>query len=684
MKTQAKRHSKLKQISVAALILCAASAHAFGQNQGDKLGNTKQIMRQLEQQGTTQKPSGSILSNPFGRVQARQQQAGEGQTWLKQFEITSVNKTGDNIEVRAKDGKNPQLFLRLSGNQNKLQGRITDFKKRQVFELSTDANGELRRIQVPATKYFADMSDEWHKARQKRKQVQALKNSKLVAGERIQKRLDADGSYITSELAIDQAPHIRPYRAGVDLKKLQSKPGSTNVVFLDQTEILNADGTVKVVLSDNGEDLDSADFKAIELNVGATDVYRVWQIVASQYSMFDLNITTDPDIYNAAATARKLKMRYKNGECDGSWQYYGSFGQPYSDDNGVTCMDSDYNDHWALGVGLTIVHELGHAFRLGHDGNATREYFTGINNVQWVPIMGNYWTAWSNNWRNPLAQFSQAEYTGAVTKDLGMTDPNAGLGWDYKGQTTSDDIAEIALQGPARLPNSNQKLLQIDAGEIKPDRNFGQVVSRTDKPKFTFNVAAPSNLSLDVEPIEVFGALDVNLRVLDAAGNLVAGGSSNRAADRRASLTNLALPTGNYSIEISGGSEINPESGFSNYGSLGYFAMKGSLVAAAAANNTKTFGPVNGAKGTWTDYSIDVPSNKKLTVTTTATTGDPDLYVRKSFRPDLTNYNCRSQTDGAAEKCSTTNTSLSTRTYHIGIYHYTATTGVKATAVISD
>jgi serine protease len=55
-------------------------------------------------------------------------------------------------------------------------------------------------------------------------------------------------------------------------------------------------------------------------------------------------------------------------------------------------------------------------------------------------------------------------------------------------------------------------------------------------------------------------------------------------------------------------------------------------------------------------------------------TGDADLYIRQGSQPTLTTYDCRPYENGNDETCSFSNPTADT--WHIGVYGYTAASGV--------
>ena len=106
---------------------------------------------------------------------------------------------------------------------------------------------------------------------------------------------------------------------------------------------------------------------------------------------------------------------------------------------------------------------------------------------------------------------------------------------------------------------------------------------------------------------------------------------------------------------------IGLSGGVGGYASV---ALKATLTTAATACSPNTApgcsltngvakSPLAGALGTNQYYYIDVPAGRPtLTVTTSAGTGDVDLYLRFNGVPTATSFTCRPYIDGNAETCS--------------------------------
>ena len=72
----------------------------------------------------------------------------------------------------------------------------------------------------------------------------------------------------------------------------------------------------------------------------------------------------------------------------------------------------------------------------------------------------------------------------------------------------------------------------------------------------------------------------------------------------------------------------------------------------------------NGASGSWTCWTLAVPSGKSSVVFNqvgeSGATGDADLYVRFGSAPTTSSYNCRPYLSGNTETCTISNPSAGT------------------------
>ncbi len=413
------------------------------------------------------------------------------------------------------------LFI-LKGDRSNLYGYLALQDTKKAFEITT-TGGLVSMQEIDIAGIFPDLYETGFRP-------PAENNAPLAA---------VLPTY--SPMAKRQAVHIGKYN-NEDVTKLQSKPGSPYVFYLNHSAVMN--GTTPMNSRSKEE------------------MYRVWQCTADQYSMFNLNITTDPAVYNAARTADVLKtgnIKFVN-EDGRSYACVGCFGTT----SAGTLYRNPLNNDYGYGIGMTCAHEVGHQMGMSHDGGSQQsdpEYFYGLPAVEWCPIMGNYW--YGGNWTNQFFTWSKGEYNTATQKQDDL------------------QIMNVKEKVPYMVDdNPGGKALKISsAGVISASDNWGQIEQNTDTDAFTFKVGSNGGtLSLKIDPIEYLRQLDVAAKIVDATGKTIS--SSNLAKNRSAEFKNLSLAAGSYSLIIQGGAELTPQTGFSNYSSLGYYAMEGTLSGA--------------------------------------------------------------------------------------------------------
>lgn len=531
------------------------------------------------------------------------------------------------ISGRAQDSVDSSFYLK--GNTQSLRGYLVKRDQNKAYEYSTDAKGMVSVREIPIAKVIPDLDPKW---------LQATQTTTAVTVSAVHP--------VYSPMAQRQAVHIGPYN-NEDVTKLESKPGSPWVFYLNTAAVMSGSTPLNGVTKEN--------------------MYRAWQVVASQYSMYNLNVTTNLAVYNAAKSANILRTGVLNfiNQDGRSFAPLSSFGTTSA---GTLYRNPSAGFDYGYGIGMTAAHEIGHQMGMSHDhGGTGGEYFEGIAAYQWGPIMGNYWKG--ANWAASLWTWSKGEYTTATNfeDDLRIMNVNENLPY----------VADDNPSGKALVLNTN--------GAISPTQNFGQIEKTGDTDTFTFSVNGNGKLDLKIDPIEYFGMLDVDAKIYNSANSLVA--SSNKAVNRSAEFVALNLPSGSYRLVIAGGAEGTPANGFSNYSSLGYYAMSGNLVAGSIPDDPiLTSGvalPNQGAsKGAWKYYAIDVPAGKtKIVFNISGSNGDADLYAQFNAKPSTSNYKCKS--DGATSNETCTISAPAAGRYYLGVYAYAAYSGLSVKATVN-
>jgi MYXO-CTERM domain-containing protein len=401
----------------------------------------------------------------------------------------------------------------LKGDSTEIYGFLMLPDRNLAYEYTTSGQGELIVESVPLTKILPVCDDP-------------------PAAEAPSPLLEVSAAAPTGN-----PPHVGAYPSGTDTSKLQSKPGATKVLYLELSV----------------------------LSLPPAELWEAWQIVAAAFSAFDINVTTDEDVYEATEmrNSGKACMHDEEGRSECVVNAFGT----------SRCCDI-FNKGDGHYQGLSTSHELGHLMGLNHDGTQGDEYFVGFSTHRWCPIMGQ--STPKESWGNQLLfQWSKGEYSSA--------------------NNTEDDLAIISRKAPYRpddIPTT--KPLAVRSGSVvSSDDNRGQIASNTDTDTFTFEVGpAGGRATLTIDRIENVGGgyLDVDAELRSATGMVLA--QSNDSVARTAKF-DLNVPAGRYDLVVKGGAEGTPSNGFSNYSSLGFYGISGTLSGAVVGGS----GGMAGAAG---------------------------------------------------------------------------------------
>lgn len=345
---------------------------------------------------------------------------------------------------------------------------------------------------------------------------------------------------------IDAALALPPSTSPV--YKLQSLPGAVAVAYLD------VDGEVVSRTRWAG----GATINAQPMNLTETDITNIWKIVAEDFRAFNINITTDRSVFNAAPTNRRtmciLTTTNTAAPGAGGVAFLNSFNST-SDD---PCWTFNTG---AKTAGETSSHEIGHTLGLNHDGYPSSAYYPGHGS--WAPIMGS-------SYQRPIGQWSRGEYTGANNQEddlaiIGGTRNGFGFRADEAGNTIS--TAKALAVSPT--------------GTVVAANNFGIISTRTDLDVYSFTTSG-GNVSLSVTPFDFLPNLDVLLSLTNSSGVVVS--TSNPTNTMSASIT-TNLPRGTYYLTVDGTGNGNPlNTGYSDYSSLGGYNIAGTVPVGGGSN----------------------------------------------------------------------------------------------------
>ena len=395
-------------------------------------------------------------------------------------------------------------------------------------------------------------------------------------------RVDARGRLFHVELPANEVEGasepsvslVAPYPLAESFA-LNSKPGSARVIYLDFNGHSTGGTAWNGGAAINAQAFDTDGIPSSFSNAELTAIQKIWQRVAEDYAPFDVNVTTaDPGIeaiHRNSSSDSQFGSRvvitrnsFYNCSCGGV-AYVGTFDYVSSSAPGY------YQPAWvffdALGngnekfVAEAASHEAGHNLGLSHDGNATTGYYGGHGSGEtgWAPIMG---TGYNRN----LSQWSRGEYSLANNLEddvLVITQNGALLRADDAGNSIS---SAATLSGIS------------DNGSVIVARNaiIGQG-SDVDVYAFaTGNGLAQFNLT----PAAPGPNVDLRVELLDSAGNLLA---SANPADSLSASVSVSLSAGTYYLRVDGMGKGDPGTGYSDYGSIGQYAISGSYADMGAA-----------------------------------------------------------------------------------------------------
>lgn len=355
------------------------------------------------------------------------------------------------------------------------------------------------------------------------------------------------------------------------IPKLSSWPSATATIYLDF----------------DGYDVESGvwngglPFTCDPAAMSDADITQVFNRVAEDYRPFNINITTDSDVYLIAPLTQRIRVVITPTN---SW-YPGVGGITYvnsfiwGDETPcfVFCNKLGPNDPKL--VAECCSHESGHSLGLQHQSsydescNITALYNAGQGSgeIGWAPIMGNSYYKNMSSWNNGPTP------VGCTIKQDNLSIITTKNGFSYRTDDYSDDI------------NSTPTL--IDPVNINLD---GLISTSTDKDVFKFKLTKNNNFHLDATPFSV-GAnnnganVDLRVQLYDASKKIIGTFDSKTTLSVSVDTT---LNAGDYYLVVDGSDNANA----TDYNSLGSYHLRGftsvllpirSVVLSGKKNNNK-------------------------------------------------------------------------------------------------
>ena len=381
---------------------------------------------------------------------------------------------------------------------------------------------------------------------------------------------------------------------------LHSNPSASKTIYLDFDGHLTS-GTNWNALYNLGQDFvtpaysfeGDSSFSDAEL----TRMQYMWERVVEDYLPFDVDVTTeDPGVaalVNSGGSDTEWGTRVVIGGSSFDWldrsaggiAYLNSF--TWNSDTPCFVFPEQLGGGHEKYTAEATSHEAGHTLNLRHDGTSSVEYYQGHGDgpTGWAPIMGN-------GYYQELTQWSKGEYTGANNFEDDLALIAAGNGFGYRADDHGDTL------GTASSLDVTDTLV---SGE-------GIIERTSDLDYFAFTTG-DGLISLNIDPFYRSPNLDILASLYDTGGGLIA--TSNPIGVLDASF-NLSLTSGTYFISVDGiGEGAPPASGYSDYASLGYYSVTGTIsisergqraLAETTVYGTQTSGDLTSTYGSDNSY----------------------------------------------------------------------------------
>lgn len=335
--------------------------------------------------------------------------------------------------------------------------------------------------------------------------------------------------------------------------KLSSYPAAKAVIFLD------FDGHIVQGTSWNY----TGPIVCDGANMNATQITEVFNRVAEDYRPFNINVTTDSTLYEAAPARQRMRVVLTTSS---SW--YGvaggvAFTHSFTWGDNTPCfVFTALHKYHLKNIAEATSHEAGHTLGLNHQAsydpicNKTAEYNvgTGAGETSWAPIMGvgyyrnvTLWHYGSNPWGCSYMQ----DDLGIITSTMN--------GFGYR----PDDYGNT--KGSAKPVHFTNNKFSLN----------GVIERPKDADVFTFALNGKSKVQLEALPYSVTASysganVDLQVEMINGTDTVV----YNPETSLRASFDTM-LSAGTWYVRVlSKGNEFTPD-----FASLGSYQITASVTA---------------------------------------------------------------------------------------------------------
>ena len=307
-------------------------------------------------------------------------------------------------------------------------------------------------------------------------------------------------------------------------------------------------------------------------------------------------------------------------------------------------------------LGLQLMGQLGTNANLNVVGNQDYAYYNGTS-MATPHVAGVAAIVWSNNPSCTATEVRNALKSTAIDLGTAGRDDKTGFGL-VQAKAASDSLASSC--GGTTPPPSNGNVLANGVAKTNLAGSASQQLS------FTMEVPAGATaLNFDMAG----GTGDADLYVKFGSAPTTSSYDCRPYKGGNAESCPIATAqAGTYHVKVIGYSAF---SGVNLTGSFTEPSTGGGTATGGSASVTD----ITVARRAWTYYTVDIPAGMStLDFNMSGGSGDADLYIRRGAKPTTSTYDCRPYKSGNTEACAFTNPAADT--WHIGIYGYSAASGV--------
>ncbi|MEW6998532.1 S8 family serine peptidase [Colwelliaceae bacterium BS250] len=304
-------------------------------------------------------------------------------------------------------------------------------------------------------------------------------------------------------------------------------------------------------------------------------------------------------------------------------------------------------------IGQQLMSQLGTNASVTINGSQDYAYYNGTS-MATPHVTGVAALVWSNNPNCSADDVRSALKNTAI--DLGVAGRDDKTGHGLVQAIAASDALASSCNGTTPPPTTGNEL---ENGTAKTSLSSSTELS------FTMQVpAGATDLNFDMTG----GTGDADLYV--KFGSAPTSSSYDCRPYKGGNIESCPISTvqaGTYYVKVVAYSAF---SGVSLTGSFTEPSTGGGATGGSASVTDISVG-----RRAWTYYTIDVPAGMAtLDFAMSGGSGDADMYIRRGSQPTSSTYDCRPYKSGNTEACAFTNPSADT--WHIGIYGYSAASGV--------